>query len=42
MAVVGLWLDDRFWFSTDLRSRKVRNLTADPLCAITAEVEQDG
>src|SRR5258707_3730389 len=41
MAVWGLWLDDRFWFSSDLRSRKVRNLTADPRCAITAEVEQD-
>ncbi len=42
MAVVGLWLDDRFGFSSDLRSRKVRNLTAEPRCAITAEVEQDG
>jgi hypothetical protein len=41
MAVWGLWLDDRFWFSSDLRSRKVRNLTADSRCAITAEIEQD-
>jgi len=42
MAVVGLCLDDRFGFSSDLRPLKVRNLTADPRCAITAAVEQDG
>jgi len=41
MAVWGLWLDDRFWFSSDLRSRKVRNLMADPRCTITAEVDHD-
>jgi len=30
MAVWGQWLDDRFWFSSDLRSRKARNLMVRP------------
>jgi hypothetical protein len=36
-AVWGVWLDRQFVFSTGRRSRKVRNLIADPRCAITTE-----
>jgi pyridoxine/pyridoxamine 5'-phosphate oxidase len=35
MVVWGLWLDDTFYFSTSHRSRKGRNLTANPRCVIT-------
>jgi PPOX class probable F420-dependent enzyme len=37
MPVWGLWLDDRFYFSTGRRSRKARNLAADPRCLVCAE-----
>jgi PPOX class probable F420-dependent enzyme len=36
-AVWGVWRDDRFHFSTGGRSRKARNLAADPRCAVTPE-----
>jgi PPOX class probable F420-dependent enzyme len=36
-AVWGVWLDDLFHFSTGGRSRKARNLAADPRCAVTPE-----
>jgi PPOX class probable F420-dependent enzyme len=36
-AVWGAWLDNAFHFSTGGRSRKARNLTADPRCAVTPE-----
>ena len=37
MAVWGLWLDDRFLFSSSARSRKARNLARDPHVVITTE-----
>ncbi len=38
VAVWGVWLDDVFWyFSTGRRSRKARNLTRNPSCAVTTE-----
>ena len=36
-AVWGLWDGGGFFFSTGGRSRKARNLTADPRCVITPE-----
>lgn len=37
MPVWGVWLDDVFYFSTGRRSRKARNLSADPRCVVCAE-----
>ena len=37
MPVWGAWLDDALWFSSGGRSRKVRNLRANPRCALTTE-----
>jgi hypothetical protein len=34
MIIWGLWLDDSFWFSTGTKSRKARNLAANPKCVI--------
>jgi hypothetical protein len=34
MIIWGVWLDDGFWFSTGARSRKGRNLAANPKCVI--------
>jgi PPOX class probable F420-dependent enzyme len=36
-AVWGVWLDEAFWFSTGGRSRKARNLAADPRCVVAPE-----
>ena len=36
-AVWGIWLDGAFWFSTGGRSRKARNLAADPHCAVAPQ-----
>ena len=36
-AVWGIWLDGAFWFSTGGRSRKARNLAADPRCVVAPE-----
>jgi PPOX class probable F420-dependent enzyme len=36
-AVWGVWRDRAFAFSTGGRSRKARNLTADPRCVVTPE-----
>jgi PPOX class probable F420-dependent enzyme len=36
-AVWGVWRDDAFAFSTGGRSRKARNLAADPRCVVTPE-----
>jgi hypothetical protein len=41
MPVWGVVLDDKFCFSTGAQSRKARNLTEDPRCVITCEVNQD-
>jgi hypothetical protein len=37
MVVWGLWLDERFYFSTGGKSRKARNLAANPHCVISTE-----
>lgn len=37
MPVWGVWLDGRLWFSSGLRSRKARNLAADPHCTVTTD-----
>ena len=35
MPIWGVWLDDAFFFSTGRKSRKGRNLAANPLCTVT-------
>ena len=37
MPVWAVWLDDALWFSSSLRSRKIRNLRAEPRCTLTTE-----
>lgn len=37
MPVWGVWLDGRLWFSSGRRSRKARNLAADPRCTVTTD-----
>jgi PPOX class probable F420-dependent enzyme len=37
MPVWAVWLDEAVWFSSSLRSRKIRNLRANPACTITTE-----
>jgi PPOX class probable F420-dependent enzyme len=37
MPVWGVWLGGRVWFSSGLRSRKARNLAADPRCSVTTD-----
>jgi PPOX class probable F420-dependent enzyme len=37
MPVWGVWLDDRLWFSSGLRSRKARNLAAEARCTVTTD-----
>jgi pyridoxamine 5'-phosphate oxidase-like protein len=34
MVIWGVWLEDRFWFSTGASSRKARNMTENPKCVI--------
>jgi PPOX class probable F420-dependent enzyme len=41
MPVWGVWLDGRMWFSSGLRSRKARNLAADPRCTVTTDDAQN-
>jgi hypothetical protein len=41
MPVWGVWLDGRLWFSSGLRSRKARNLAADPRCTVTTDDAPD-
>ena len=41
MPVWGVWLDGRLWFSSGLRSRKARNLDADPRCTLTTDDTQN-
>jgi nitroimidazol reductase NimA-like FMN-containing flavoprotein (pyridoxamine 5'-phosphate oxidase superfamily) len=36
MPVWAVWFDDSLWFSSGGRSRKVRNLRANPRCAVQA------
>jgi len=37
MPVWGIWHDASVWFSSSLRSRKARNLRADPRCVVTTD-----
>jgi PPOX class probable F420-dependent enzyme len=37
MPVWGVWLDDAVWFSSSVRSRKIRNLSERPACTVTTE-----
>lgn len=37
MPVWGLWVNDRFFFSTGRRSRKARNLAVKPRCVVCTE-----
>jgi nitroimidazol reductase NimA-like FMN-containing flavoprotein (pyridoxamine 5'-phosphate oxidase superfamily) len=37
MPVWGIWVDNRFFFSTGRESRKARNLTANPSCVVCTE-----
>jgi PPOX class probable F420-dependent enzyme len=41
MPVWGVWDDGRLWFSSGLRSRKARNLAADPRCTLTTDDARD-
>jgi nitroimidazol reductase NimA-like FMN-containing flavoprotein (pyridoxamine 5'-phosphate oxidase superfamily) len=41
MPVWGVWDGDRLWFSSGLRSRKARNLAADPRCTLTTDNARD-
>lgn len=37
MPVWGVWVDDRFYFSTGRQSRKARNLAENPSCVVCTE-----
>jgi hypothetical protein len=37
MLIWGIWWQDAFWFSTGARTRKARNIAADPHCVIGTE-----
>ena len=37
MPVWGIWVDDRFYFSTGAKSRKARNLAVNASCVICTE-----
>ena len=37
MVIWGLWLDEKFYFSTGGQSRKARNLAGNPHCVISTE-----
>ena len=41
MPVWGVWDGEAFWFSSGGRSRKARNLAADPRCAVTTEQAEE-
>jgi hypothetical protein len=37
MVVWGIWREDAFWFSTGPRTRKAKNIAAEPDCVIATE-----
>jgi PPOX class probable F420-dependent enzyme len=41
MPVWGVWVGGRVWFSSGLRSRKARDLAADPRCTLTTDDAQN-
>src|SRR5215211_9157541 len=38
-AVGALWLDGTFWFQTGSPTRKARNVTRDPRCAVAVSIK---
>ena len=40
MPVWGVWLDDRFYFSSGRGSRKTRNLARNPRCVVCNEAAE--
>ena len=41
MPLWGIWLDDRFYFSTGAQSRKARNLQANPSCVVSVAFDDE-
>jgi pyridoxamine 5'-phosphate oxidase-like protein len=41
MPVWGVWLRERLWVSSGLRSRKARDLAAEPRCTLTTDDAQN-
>ncbi|MDP9236616.1 MAG: pyridoxamine 5'-phosphate oxidase family protein [Chloroflexota bacterium] len=41
MAVWGVWLDDRFYFTSGERSRKARNIATNAACSVAIECASD-
>ena len=41
MPVWGVWDGEALWFSSGRRSRKARNLAADPRCTVTTDNPKD-
>ena len=41
MPVWGVWLDDVFFFSTGSKSRKGKNLSANPACTVTNDDSEE-
>ena len=41
MPIWGLWMNNRFYFSTGTKTRKARNLKADPRCVVAVERKGD-
>jgi PPOX class probable F420-dependent enzyme len=41
MPVWAVWDENKLWFSSSLRSRKIRNLVANPHCVVTTEDAAD-
>jgi hypothetical protein len=41
MLVWGVWWEDAFWFSSGLRTRKAKNLAAEPHCVIGTEMADE-
>jgi hypothetical protein len=41
MLVWGIWWQDAFWFSTGRRTRKEKNIRADPHCVIATEKAEE-
>jgi hypothetical protein len=37
MVIWGIWWENAFWFSTGPRTRKAKNISADPQCVIATE-----
>jgi PPOX class probable F420-dependent enzyme len=37
MPVEGIWHDESLWFTSSVKSRKARNLRADPRCVVTTD-----